>query len=253
MATVATQASDRCSSVCGMAINRTRWRVFKHAVGAAAKEYRTSRRPQPVPAAPDKPEPHDDLADVVAAIQRFGGDHYDLPPVGPSSEALAAWDVVSWFDAYLPYGRIMFAADGEDLAEEFVEEWLACMAPALEHYGLPLTVETVDSSRLRASERPTADYGDYVLMINGVRCQIWEKAEWDFDAEPAWDPWLAATLRPLAAINTLLAACGSEVRAHVLNVGGNGGVAILIDPKVVAAMRQCGEYPDSAVPVLARL
>ena len=141
----------------------------------------------------------------------------------------------------------MFAADGEDLAEEFVEEWLACMAPALEHYGLPLTVETVDSSRL--SER-LADEGDYVLMLNGFRCQVWKGSEWDYDAEPPWDPWLAATLRPLAVINALLAACDSKVRAHVMNAGGNDGVAILIDPRVVAAMQQCGEYPDSAVPVL---
>ena len=230
-----------------MVINRTRWRVFKRAVRAAVKEYRTSRQTQPVPPTLDKPEPHDDLADVVAAIQRFGGDHYDLAPVGPSSEVLAAWDVVSWFDAYLPFGRIMFAADGEDLAEEFVEEWLACMAPALEHYGLPLTVETVDSSRL--SER-LGNEGDYILMINGIRCQIWEGAEWDYDAEPPWNPWLVATLRPLAVINTLLAACGSTVRAHVMNAGGNDGVAILIDPRVVEAMRHSGEYPESAIPVI---
>lgn len=229
-----------------MAISRARWRVFRRAASAAVKEYHASRKPQRATSTPGQLEPHDDLADVVQAIQRFGGEHHDLPSVGPSSEALMAWDVVSWFEPYLPYGRIMFAADGEDLAEEFVEEWLACMAPALEHYGLPLTVETVESSRL--SERH-ADEGDYILMINGIRCQIWEGAEWDYDAEPPWDPWLVATLRPLAVINTLLATSGSTVRAHVMNAGGNDGVAILIDPKVVEAMRHSGDYPEPAIPV----
>lgn len=230
-----------------MAMNRTRWRVFKRAVRVAATEYRTSRKPQPVPSAPDLPEPHDDFADVVKAIQQFGGEQYDLPSVGPSSEALAGWDAVGWLDAYAPFDRIMFTADGEDLAEELVEEWLACLAPALEHYGLPLTVETIDSSSL--SERRT-DEGDYVLMINGVRCQIWEGAEWDYDAEPPWDPWLVATLRPLVVINALLAASCSTVRAHVMNAGGNDAVVILIDPNVVEAMRHSGEYPESAIPVI---
>lgn len=165
---------------------------------------------------------------VVAAIRRFGGDTYDLP-----------------------HGRIVFTADGEDLAEGFVEEWLACMAPALAHYGLVLTVESVDSPlQRRTCAGASADYGDYILMINGVRCQVWDAAEWDLDAEPPWDPWLAATLRPLAVINALLAARGSRVRAHTIDAGGNDGVAIPIEPGVVAAMRQCGDYPDSAVPVL---
>lgn len=230
-----------------MMINRSRWRVFKHAVRAAAKEYLTSRKPQQVSPTPGKLESRDDLANVVAAIRRFGDDQYDLPPVGPSSEALAAWDVVSCLDVPSPVDRIMFGADGEDLAEELVEEWLACMAAALEYYGLPLTVETVDSSRGSARR---ADQGDYIVMINGVRCQIWEAAEWDHNVEPLWDPWLAATLRPLAVINTLLAARGSSVRAHVMNAGGNDGVAILIDPRVVAAMQLSGEYPESAIPVI---
>jgi len=237
-----------------MVIDRARWRVFRHAVRAAARHYRTSRKsPRPAAtapaalAAPERPEPHDDLADVVEAIRRFGGEDYDLPPTGPSSEAVAAWDVVSWFDAYLPHGRIMFAADGEDLAEEFVQEWLACMASALEHYGLALTVETVASSR---GEERLPHQGDYILMINGVRCQIWQGAEWDDDAEPPWNPWLAATLRPLAVVNTLLADAGSAIRAHVMNAGGNDGVVILIDPAIVEAMRECGQYPQSAIPVL---
>jgi hypothetical protein len=239
--------SDRCNSLCRMVISRARWRVFKRAVGAAVKEYRTSRKTQLALPVPDRPEPHDDFADVVEAIHRFGGEHYDLPLVGPSSEALAGWDAVGWLDAYSPFDRIMFTADGEDLAEELVEAWLACMAPALEHYGLALTVETVDSSCL--SER-LADEGDYIVMINGVRCQIWAGTEWDYDAEPPWDPWLVATLRPLAVINTLLAACGSKVRAHTMNAGGNDAVVVLIDPIVVSAMRHSGDYPESAIPVL---
>jgi hypothetical protein len=105
-----------------MMINRSRWRVFKHAVRAAAKEYRTSRKPQQVSPTPGKLESRDDLADVVAAIRRFGDDQYDLPPVGPGSEALAAWDVVSCLDVPSPFDRIMFGADGEDLAEELVED-----------------------------------------------------------------------------------------------------------------------------------
>lgn len=231
-----------------MVTSRARWRVFKRAASAAVKEYRTSRKSQPTVSVPGRAEPHDDFADVVEAIQRFGGEDYDLPLVGPSSEALTGWDAVGWLDAYSPFDRIMFTADGEDLAEELVEEWLACMAPALEHYGLPLTVETVDSAGL--SGLGVGDpVGDYIVTINGVRCRIWSGAEWDCDAEPPWDPWLAATLRPLSVINGLLAACGSNVRAHTMNAGGNDGVVILIDPTVVSAMQQSGDYPDSAIPV----
>ena len=233
-----------------MVISRARWRVFKRATSAAVKEYRRSRTPQRALPVPARPDPHDDFADVVEAIHRFGGEHYDLPLVGPSSEALAAWDAVGWLDAYSPFDRIMFTADGEDLAEELVEEWLACLAPALEHYGLPLTVETVDSASL--SELGADDpQGDYVLTINGIRCRIWDGAEWDFvDAEPPWNPWLVAALRPLSVINALLTACGSRVRAHTMNAGGNDAVVILIDPAVVSAMQHSGDYPESAIPVL---
>lgn len=242
--------SDRCRSVRAMAITPTRWRVFQRAVRAAVAEYRRSRRPAPVPpAVPAKPARYDPFVAIVAAIRRFGGDDYDLPPVGPSSEALAGWDAVGWLDAYAPFDRIMFTADGEDLAEELVEEWLACLAPALEHYGLPLTVETVDSSEVDPVDR-FPDQGDYVLLLNGVRCRIWSGEEWDYDAEPAWDPWTAATLRPLAVVNGLLAACASPVRAHVLDAGGNDAVVILVDPAIVTAMRDSGDYPESAIPAL---
>ncbi|MBS2546444.1 hypothetical protein KGQ19_06155 [Catenulispora sp. NL8] len=75
-------------------------------------------------------------------------DEGDLPPEGPDPAVFEA-SVASCRldDVAAPFNRIAFGADGGDLAEEFVQGWLACMAPAFAHYGVSLVVETIETSR----------------------------------------------------------------------------------------------------------
>lgn len=136
---------------------------------------------------------------------------------------------------------IIFNADGEDLAEGGVERFLAKLAPALQQHGLPLQVRTVqDPYRACDPER------DYVVEINGIRCTVWEEHEWEERLL-----WEEATLRPLVVVNALLEQAHSSVRMFTLSAGGNDGWALLLDPRVPAAMRASGLLPDSEIPSLA--
>jgi hypothetical protein len=136
----------------------------------------------------------------------------------------------------------MFIADGEDLAEGGVERFLAKLAPALPQYGVKLQVRTVQDP-YRADDPDL----DYVVEINGIRCTVWAQEEWE---EPL-PPWEEATLRPLAVVNALLEQAHSSVRVFTLYAGGNDGWALLLDPRVPAAMRASGLFSDSEIPSLA--
>lgn len=135
----------------------------------------------------------------------------------------------------LLFEQIEFHADGEELAEGGVEEFLRALAPALVRYGVTLEVETV----------PDAD--DYMVSINGIRCVVWRPEDWE-----GGDPWALSTVRPLAVVNRLLAAAGRGAqRAHTLYAGGNEGLVFLLDPRAAEAMRASGLFPEHEVPALA--
>jgi hypothetical protein len=129
---------------------------------------------------------------------------------------------------------VAFPADGEDLAEGRVEELLHAMAPVLARYGVALGVQ-----RLSASE------DEYVLDINGRRCVVLDADDWRYNA-----PWYEATVRPLAVVNDLLARAGSPTRVFTLYAGDNGGIALLLDPAVVDAVRHAGLLDQRDLPAL---
>ena len=111
-----------------------------------------------------------------------------------------------------------FHADGEDLAEEGVEDLLREMTPALRRFGVELEVRTLSGTG--------ADEG-YVEDINGRRCLVLDAEDWRYNS-----PWFEATVRPLAIVNDLLAAAGASVRVFTLYTGENDGRALLLDPAV---------------------
>lgn len=59
-------------------------------------------------------------------------------------------------------------------------------------------------------------------------------------------------LSELARVNELLAAAGSAKRMFTLYTGGNEGLAYLLDPDVVAAVRASGLIDGRETPDLAR-
>lgn len=134
---------------------------------------------------------------------------------------------------------LQFFADGEDLAEGGVEDFLAELAPALERHGVSLDVAAIE-----VPYRPPGGR-DYILLINERRSTVWLEHEWEQGYQ-----WEAATLRPVAVINQLLADAGSAVRAHTLYAGTNDGLVLLLDPRAVQAMRDSGLFPEHELPEL---
>lgn len=127
---------------------------------------------------------------------------------------------------------VLYDADGEDLAEGEVEEFLTTLAPAMRAAGVELTVST--------AEPLDGEDDSYAVLINGTRCLI---AESRFDVS-----WLDATVKPLAELNALLARVGSPLRWHTLLAGGNDGWALLIEPSVADLMARSGLFEPKDIP-----
>jgi hypothetical protein len=120
---------------------------------------------------------------------------------------------------------VQFFADGEDLAEGGVEPFLQGLARALDALGVDLQTKTV-------SEPET---GVYAVSINGDEVLLWDQSSSTAQVEVE-NPRVVATVRPLAAVNRLLAQAGAVERFFTLYAGGNGGIVLLIDPAVVAEL-----------------
>lgn len=131
-------------------------------------------------------------------------------------------------------------ADGEDLAEGGVEEFLNELGPIVAREGVQLQVRRlIDPYGEMQADR-------YVVEINGEPCLIWTE-----ENAANEDAWAQATVRPLARVNELLAATGSGKRMFTLYTGGNEGLAYLLDPDVVAAVRASGLIESRDTPTLA--
>ncbi|MFG2944180.1 hypothetical protein [Streptomyces adustus] len=171
---------------------------------------------------------------LAEALNRYGlWDHL------PAEQRAAAMTEVAAGSYPLHFGvlteHVEFFADGEDLAEGGVEEFLRTLAPALARCGVALEVETI------------RDTDDYTVSINGIRYVLLKPEDLEHG-----DSWVLATVRPLAVVNRLLAAAGrSPLRAHTLYTGGNDGFALLMDPQAAEAMRASGLFPAHEVPALA--
>jgi hypothetical protein len=134
-------------------------------------------------------------------------------------------------------GDTWFFIDGEEMAEGQSPRELAELGPALRRYGIELRVEHV--------RRPMGvEDEDHVISINGRECVMWSPGDW-----VGYHAWETASVRPLAVINELLAEAGAVERLFTLHIGGNDGVALLIDPRLVAAAEATGLFDE--VPRLA--
>lgn len=153
--------------------------------------------------------------------------------------AAVAYGTHPWATTIAP--DVQFFADGEDLAEGAVEAFLRELAAPLDALGVDLRVETVNQP----------ESGAYVVSINGNAILLWDHRSWTSDVEVE-NPWLAATVRPLAALNALLANAGAVERFFTLYAGGNEGLALLIDPAVVAELVHSGLASRLELPVEAR-
>jgi hypothetical protein len=133
-----------------------------------------------------------------------------------------------------------FFVDGEAMAEDGVVRVLADLAPALRAHGVELRLATVN--------RPLVDdaEGEYVVAINDRRCIVWTPDDWT--AQRAWE---TATVRPLAVVNDLLAEAGATVRLFTLLAGTEDAIALLLDPRIVAAVADSGLVRESGVPARA--
>lgn len=119
---------------------------------------------------------------------------------------------------------VQFFADGEDLAEGGVEPFLRGLARALDALEVHVHTKTV-------SEPAT---GTYAVSINGEDVLLWDRSSSTVATEV--EDRFAATVRPLAVVNRLLAQAGAVERFFTLYAGGHGGIVLLIDPAVVAEL-----------------
>jgi hypothetical protein len=121
------------------------------------------------------------------------------------------------------FDDVCFPADGDKLAEPGgIEALLTALGPELAEHGLRLKVRRHNG----------------IVMINDTSCG---------DFRTVAD----ATTRPLGVVNKLLAQAGATVRLFTLYTGGSQGLAYLVDPRVVHALRMSGLYDRRELPQLA--
>jgi hypothetical protein len=139
-------------------------------------------------------------------------------------------------------GVSWFFTDGETMAEGQIKRVLSSIEPALRRHGVDLHVEVAQEPRVDDKE------GDYIIALNGRPCIMWTQDDWAAPDRARW----TATVRPLAVLNDLLAEAGAAVRLFTLYAGTNDGLTWLLDPRIVAAVRDIGRYQESDVPALAQ-
>ena len=138
---------------------------------------------------------------------------------------------------------VQFFADGEELAEDGVQDFLTEISPAIKALGVDLEV----MSELRDEEADS----QYIVTINGREIEIYDGLD-AFKHDDETFPWFAAQIRPLARVNELLAEVPAKERFFVLYPGANDSVALLIDPEIVAAVAHAGFTEAKETPLLAK-
>lgn len=121
-----------------------------------------------------------------------------------------------------------WGADGEDLADGDVEDWLRGMTAPLSDCGVQLAVTTCSS--------PHDDRLDsYTVKVNGETLHLYSVDPADPALPLTYDPWLDCTIKPAAEVNRLLLAAGSDCRIAVFWPGGNDGFSVLGPESVLRA------------------
>lgn len=173
------------------------------------------------------------FADVSNALEAAGlWDDLDLDERNRKKADVAAggWPLDSGAE-----GSNWWFADGEELAEGGIEEWLRSMADALQAEGVVLFVSTVHA--------PASSVG-YTVEVNGTPIEIYSSEGFTATA------WEDATLRPLAEVNRLLADAQSLKRIGVLYAGGNEGIAHLQPAQVWDVLRAMPVWGASGRPAV---
>lgn len=116
-------------------------------------------------------------------------------------------------------------ADGEDLAEGDVEEWLRGMAEPLNGCGVQLVVATCSS--------PHDRLGSYAVKVNGETLGLYSVDPSDLRQPLAFDPWLDCTIRPAAEVNRLLSVLGPEsvLREAAVPIQAVDGASAFVVPR----------------------
>ena len=113
-----------------------------------------------------------------------------------------------------------WSADGEDLADGEVEDWLRGMTEPLSDCGVHLVVTTCSSPYDHRLD-------SYTVKVNGETLDLYFFDPADSTLPLAYDPWLDCTIKPAAEVNRLLLAAGSDCRLAVFWPGGNDGFSVL--------------------------
>lgn len=140
----------------------------------------------------------DDVVEVVARLVRKTGYWKSVGRVdfGVGPEGFEDGDGDQW-----PF----WILDGEALADGDVQDVVTEMTDALSRLGISLVVETI------AETTPGSDR--YAITING---EVVELYRLDGDTPLCEDPWRECTVKPLAALNRLLASTPTTYRFGVI-------------------------------------
>lgn len=190
------------------------------------------------------------LAAMKRLFKRRDGDVPSGPPFDEVADALDAaglWEHLSQEDRSRRKADVgaggwplddlpnWWFADGEDLAEGGVEDWLRTMADALQTESVTLVVETLHGPD---------DASGYAVRINGAPVEIYPRGG------ATATSWEDATLRPLATVNKLLAEARSRKRFGVLYAGGNEGIAHLQPAEVWEVLQTKPAWGTKARPTV---
>jgi len=119
-------------------------------------------------------------------------------------------------------------ADGEDLADGDVEDWLRGMAKPLGDCGVPLVVTTWSSPHRHSPS-------GYTVKLNGETLDLYSVDPADPRLPLTEDPWLDCTVRPAGEVNRLLTGAASNCRIGLFWPGGHDGFSVLGPESVLRA------------------
>jgi hypothetical protein len=129
-------------------------------------------------------------------------------------------------------------ADGEDLADGEVEEWLRRMTVPLHDCGLELLVATVAGP----SDQGSAGYS---VSVNGMVLVLYTFRGDEPGVPATTDPWLDCSVQPAAVVNRLLDAAGSARRIALFWPGGNDGFSVLGEESALRRVCEQGDLSGS--------